>query len=698
MKVRTLILPKRLCWLPLLVLLAGCAHHATAPNRDYHDILDRVSKEYGIHDISYLITQNGRVAAEQFSSSLLDFSPATNSAIAAIFCNPLKLDVLVKDSILPGDSALKKYFHSIDNKGIQVKDLVVVPADNYEPQRFCADSVYWMTDRLVQAVAKKDQYANAFMGALDQATAHLQGHQSLLESLAQVSRLFDEKYIEYFYKADSLVANLFPTWYTENKTFFYGWKILKIQHSTILWNCFVDQERTLLLMKFMDKKVFAAIQYTAKPVPDPYSYHRDDLLQSPIALALIKPLLVPQAQQLDIDYTAAWSTIAENRKVIDNSAYRLLYNKELIARARYDEAVGDSANARKLYAGYEMLTGGSSLAAYLNEVPIAETGYISDRLNTTAAFSIDKDGNYQVFAGGQVLPVTDQYNAPYNADHVQLYFSQDDHVKAGQDPLQVFHFNYRYNKIAGMQDDRHADSWIKASNIRFAYGDPDDTSYVLEIAIPWYEMPGKKKFNQRPVRLNVLLGDCDYEENKRESILSWATKPGERWDDPATYGVLSFAAHPAAVRKGYASRLVSHPPVIDGQIDDVWDQVTYSGIEWPYQDRVSAYDHAGKFKSLYDESYVYFLFYVGDNCKNKTGVITKDKCWIEEAATNQLIWKMPADTTRYAPSYSMEAKIYLKAGKYKLRYYSDKGHSTEGWYAAPPQHDVYGGIIYPLKK
>jgi len=692
----------------LLLLLAslsiiwqtGCTSNTSVNQVDFKDILEQISQEFNIQDISYLVSKNGEVSASKYTNVTgVNFSLAKAIEIIKVFSNPIKLDLLIKDSMIPGDSSLSKYFPAINNKGLNLKDLVIVPADNWEPQRFCADSVQFMTDIIANSKAKtkKGSITNELIAALEKSNDQLKDNKALLEKLFFISDFFDRNYMEYASMQDSLVTNLFPTWYTENKSFFYGWKILRIQKNTILWNCFFDGERTLLLLKFMDKDVFTAISYKSKNIPDPTSYNRDDLLQSPIALALIRSVLLPEGKQINIDYRSQWNDIKDKINLIGDNAYRFIYTKDLIAHARYYESLKDVKNAQKLYLGYAALTQDSLLLKYVNEMPIAETGYISDNLNSTAAFSIEKEGYYQIFSGGQVLQVSDYNTAPYNSDNIQLFISQYNNVNPSRAQFQVFHFNYRFNKIAGKQDDRHADNWLKGSNIKFTYSDPDDTSYVLEVAIPWKEIHGKEKHNTHPLRLNIFIGDSDYEENKRESIYSWATKPGEGWDDPSTYGVLSFTGEHRSLRKIYASKPIAEKIIIDGQIDDIWNKVDYSMIELPIYDKVSAYDNISKFKSLYDNEYLYFLFYVGDNCKNKTGIITKDKCWIEDASTNQLIWKLPADTTGYMPSYSIETKVYLKAGKYKLRYYSDKGHSFEGWYGTPPYHDIYGGTIYAIK-
>jgi len=691
----------------LLLCQMGCKPKAATNEIDFEKVLKQICEEFKVnHDVSYLVLQNGREKAYKYEdNSANDASFNNDQEVEKTFLNPILLDISIRDSLIAGDSSLNKYFPAINNKEIKVKDLVIAPADNFEPERFCTDSVYYMTDSVIKMISKSN---TAYIDSLTQKVCKSSLEKkttvkSVFRKLAAISNFFDQSFIEYAPMRDSLIENIFPTWYTENKMLFYGWEILKFQKNTILWNCFTNSENTMLLMKFMDQDVFAAFCYkNAEAVPTPYSHNHNDILQSPIALALIKSLLIPKDERVDIDYEAPWDSINAKLNLIGcSSPFKSIYIKDLLAHQRYYNAIGDTINSHKLYNGYRIITGDSLLVSYINKPPIAETGYISDNLNMSAAFSIKTNGFYQIYAGGQVFKTSDYITAPYQYDNVQIYFSEDNNGETEANQLQMFQFNYKFDKIAGLEDDNiYAAKWLEKSGIKFSFSDPDDTSYLLEVAIPWKEIKGRQEFKEQPLLLNILLSDSDYEENKRESVLSWATKPGEQWYDPSTFGCLFFKHRRKrfsydATR--YTYKIASGKIIVDGQVDRIWDKVDYAAIEQLYYNQVSSYDHKGKFKSLYDKNYLYFLFNIGDNSKNKTGIITKDKCWIENASTGELIWKLPADTTSCFPSYSIAQKIYLKAGNYYLRYLSDGGYSFEKWIGKQPRNDIYGCSIYKVE-
>jgi len=660
----------------------SCKQTLTENEIDFQDVFDNTFREFNIQHASFIVTRQGSVEASQYEPDDQVGFISQAQPIIHRFTDPITLDYLIKDSAISGDSSLDKYFPADKKWSPKVRDLVIVPADNWDPTRFRPDSVFLMTNAMLDSASKwnRKRTLNKPFNALPEQEP-VKNIRSFFEQLAAVSDFFDKNYPVYAPMHDSLVENVFPTWYTENKTLFFGWKVLKYQKNTILWNCFINKDEVLMVMKFMDKNIFTAFTYRSTNVPGPYSYNRDDLLQSPIALALIRQVLLPREYRYNLDYKSDWAALSKKINATDNTPYRSIYCKDLVAHARYYEATGDITTAQKLYAGYGAIIHDTLLAKYVNQTPVVEIGNISDNLNTSALFTIEKAGYYQLFAGGQALQNSDYKGAPYQSDNVQIILTPKGNKHPSPATIKVFEFNYRFNKIAGMPDGRHGEYWLTDSKARFAFSDPTDTSYILEVAIPWNEIDDKQKAVQ--LLLSILVNDSDYEENKRETALAWVLPPGKDWLDVPYFGQLP--AKPSG-----------NKITIDGTIETAWNNTPYLPIAIPLWGKVSAYDNSAKFKSLYDSDNLYFLFDINDNCKNRTGIITKDKCWIENTTTNELVWKLPADTSAYSPSCSVDKKIYLKAGTYNLRYNSDKGHSFEGWYGKPPYNDIYGGFIYKI--
>jgi hypothetical protein len=121
--------------------------------------------------------------------------------------------------------------------------------------------------------------------------------------------------------------------------------------------------------------IFIEVSYKSLNIPGTFDYNKNDLLQSPIALALLKSYLLSPVQ-LHVDFKAPCQSIVLKVKDVDNTPYRLILTKDLIAHARYYRRIKNEKDANKLYNTFIQLTHDSTLEKYLDEAVIAETGYI----------------------------------------------------------------------------------------------------------------------------------------------------------------------------------------------------------------------------------------------------------------------------------------------------------------------------------
>lgn len=605
---------------------------------------------YHISDMSYLIAVNNQLAATHYATSL----PPDTALYAYIyqqFSLPAELNRLMTNHQIKADSTLYSLFPAIQSHQLKIKDLVCVPASQDEFKLF--------TENNIQQMIRTILHSSPVSGTSDV--------EALFNHLYQLDKTFDTEGNIYLPPNDG-IPQVFPGWYTRNLLSFFGWRIFKYEKQTILWQCFVNSKTTVLLLKFMDQHIFIATTYPTGKLPSPFDNNTNDLLRSPIALSVMQQLLRPNP---------------------------LFHLKDLLNHAAFAERNGDSTQAKTYYTNYRTATGDSILSRYANQPAIAATGYIPDNINVFIPFQLDSTTHLQVIGGGQVMATDDYNNAPYQYDNIQ-FFIHSCAGKPGGDKkdTRVYHFNYRFNKIGGVRDDRLPDSWMKQTRIRYGWDDPTDTTYVLEAAIPWEELPGAQLPPSGLLCANIFIGDSDWNENQRESILSWATKPGQNWEDPATFGTLSFRKPGNGIYSPYTTQ----PPLVDGKPDTVWQNAAFSAINQPYSNQVSSRDISARFKTLHDHHYLYLLVEVTDNCKNKTGFITKDKCWIEDASTRELVWKLNADSAGPTPWFIREQRISLPAGQYILRYLSDKGYSNEGWYGKPPVNNIYGAALYSISK
>jgi len=655
-----------------IIFIAGCRDATPLASRQsLAASLLHCKEEFRVGGLSYLIAEKGRISGEYFDAGAEDREMASSQGILAHFIAPLILDRMIRDSSVHEQDSASQW--------LKARDLNFVPSDYYERDTGRADQ---MTGRILRIIDKHPHSENysvegGFRGKCELRPG--EGIKGLFQNLRRISDYFDRCYPEYTAPGDG-IYNVFPGWYTRGLRVFFGWNILKFQGQTVLWNCFAEGASTILLIKFMEKRVFIALGYATGCLLSPPDLNRNDLLQSPFAVTLLKELYL---QNPEIDYTQPGDSLYTELAQKQGSSYNFIYLHDLLAHARLYRMTGMEGQANALYKVQGRLMKDSLLVRYENKPVLAEIGYVPDNFNAIVPFTLKTSSAIQIFAGGQVRVPHDYRDNTYIYDNVQLFLNDHAGEKANSWlHTHLFQFNYGSKKLENPEE-------------LCAFGDPSDSSYIVEARIAWKTLNSVRHAAGRNLLANVLVSDCDLYENWRESMLSWAVAPGENYADEKKYGTLALAGRPgpASAKKLYAIQTGS-PPLIDGKTEKEWDRAPWSSIALPYQYTVSTLDNSGRFKALFDNQYLYFLFEITDNCKNRLGIVTTDKCWIEDAGNGLVVWKMNGDTTEYFPSFDDRKRLFLPAGKYFLKYASDKGHSYEHWYGRPPANGIYGASVY----
>ena len=651
----------------LFILLLTACDRSGQSRRDnsLQAALLHCATEYSIRGLSFRLVHEGRLWSEYHAADAGNRLYGPSSEIRNNFILPLLLDALIKDTVLCAKDTIAP--------GVTISDLVATPADRYQ---VCPEDRRYA--RLAFArMGRPDSTARAATFVKNK--LRLSGGDDvndIFDDLGNISAYLDENFPEFGVTDDS-IPDLFPGGYTAGVSRFYGWRILKFQGNTILWNCFQEGENTLLVIKSMEKKVLFTASYHTGDITSPFDHHRQDLLQCPLGLALVEALYIPAIA--GVDYSQKGTTLAPVLGSLPAN-WQFLVCKDLWAHADLFDRHGDSEQAGVLRQILLGLTGDSLLLRYMNVNALAVIEYVSNNLQAAVPFQIYRDTTLQLFAGGQSQFRRDYKENDYQYDNIQLFID-------GGRQIHLFQFNY------GCSLPRR--SPVDA----FRFGDLTDSSYILEAKISRKLLADGRSPFQRQYRTNVLLGDCDLHEDFRESVLSWAVRQNESFSDAAKYGRIILTNHTGSTDSNLLYALPGRPaPVIDGKVDKSWDRAPWSPIVRLYMGvPVAPYDLSGRFKALYDDSSLYVLFEITDDCRNKLGFVAPDKCWIEDAATGRIIWKMDADTTQGQGTFSLDRTIRLRRGNYLLKYMSDKDNSYEHWFGKPPRNGVYGALLY-LKK
>jgi len=74
-----------------------------------------------------------------------------------------------------------------------------------------------------------------------------------------------------------------------------------------------------------------------------------------------------------------------------------------------------------------------------------------------------------------------------------------------------------------------------------------------------------------------------------------------------------------------------------------------------------------------------------------------DYGWIVNADSGEIIWQMTAANSEYAGGDTRNVKatetLWLEPGRYELHYRSNSRHSYGDWIGAPPERELFWGIV-----
>ena len=668
----------------LFALLASCTNDN---KKETINIIENAIKkdfmELSITDFSYIITTDSKILKTHFQS-LEDERFLNSSAIIENFTAPLALKQLIDYSLIDKDTLLAKYIPTFKDRSLTVSNLLTIHANQ---TKFNYLESGYITNHIVKLLKIKHIESSTKYLDINIKEEKNLNDKDVLTALAKISLYFDSKNITGHLPVDSLIPNLYPNWYTRNIVYFAGWKVLNIDGHIIFWNFFTQGHKSLLLIKAINEGISIAITYPSKNIPSPYDDNKSDLLQSPLATTFLKSLLV------SVGAANNEKEIEKQLSCVKSSKLNFLFMHDLIARARANELAGRSAKADSLYHLYEKNFPNAIPVKYLKQPVLVEFDYVSDNFDGKRYFELKEDTKVRLFGSGQFSKDIEFENHLNIKDCIELYLDTYNRKSQLLDISKneyLYRFNYGYNKISG--------NYLSNKNIDFAYGDPNDSVYILEVKMPWQTLSDRKPKIGETLGFNTFVIDNDNNEKWWwKSLLSWSTR--EWWNasnNPSKWGnlILTGDSKHDKPKIAYCTK-TSHAIKIDGQIDPIWNKTNYVSIDTIGGRISSKRDNSGSFKTMWDNQSIYFLFYIVDNIKNTAGIVKSDKGWIENSTTAEVVYEMtgPSNTT-FFPSFSTDKTFTLKAGKYFLRYTSDGGHSVEKWYGKSPQNYMYGAVLY----
>lgn len=666
----------------LTILITSCNNRKTAPSdQKIKEAIIETCAEFNISDYSYIITDQKNILEKKWAYSA---NLAQGKEIIRNFSSGLLLKQLIDNKIIDENETLQAYTSFVTDSLLKVKDLYKVPeslsildSSTLEDHKSYIEYIYHKkTGRTLSEFEGKE---------LKISNTEKWNSSTLLKAMTKISFYTNQKKITGYLPMGDSIPDLYPTWYTRNIRYFAGWHVFKINRHTIFWNFFSDKKQSFLFIKCIETGRFVGISTPINRIPNPSDFQHDDLLQSPLATAILMAMFLPENTPA-INYKEKEIQIYRSLEKQRFSTCFPLYVKALSSRIIYYRRLKNYSQANKLCHVYNKLYPYALPKAYLEKPAIAEINYVSDRTDASRIFSLKKDTRIKILASGQYKLDLDPRNAD-KADNIEVMFSYTNKQKE----IKEFLYRFIYGNKQVFCDN------CPENLITFDIKDSNDSAYCLKAKIPWKVFGIRNPRKQNNIKFNICLHDYDLNSLLYESTLFWSAECMDNKQMEKKDGRLILSDN---LLIGNDSITYSPRIFKPSRIGELWGRAHPQAIIKCTKGIItSKRDNSASFKTAWDKEFLYIQVKVVDNIKSKSGILYTDMCWIENAVSGELLWKQSNNTSvLLSPLFICNQEILLKAGTYKLRYQSDPTHSFENWLSSTPSIDNYGIRIYKNEK
>jgi hypothetical protein len=240
-------------------------------------------------------------------------------------------------------------------------------------------------------------------------------------------------------------------------------------------------------------------------------------------------------------------------------------------------------------------------------------------------FTVTKDTvvNINAYGEGMDYSINKEVIRSYDNDCVEVFFDLKNDKAPSFDATgddRQYRIVWKLLRIDGIN--------FNSKDVMLAESDPDDKSYVMEIAFPWKTLGYAVPAVNEKIGFDVAIDDNDKET--RKGMLAWNSTVDDAWKNTSIYGTLSLSASKSGAAEHHAlSLLATTPLAIDGVAESAWDDVPkyqFTRIMTGYVNDKD--DLSGYYRSMWDKDNFYLLVNVHDNVKNYAQAMF-DYGWIE---------------------------------------------------------------------
>lgn len=343
---------------------------------------------------------------------------------------------------------------------------------------------------------------------------------------------------------------------------------------------------------------------------------------------------------------------------------------------------------------------------FCNDTPIAYLTGVTPYKEKELSFDVIADSKIKIYATGEIAPDFMDVNTDclYKSDEIELYFDISN-IRSDILLNQEGRCSYYFNWLDGKVKDNHLFFYKQGCEYSGWY-DTAQRNYIVEIKVPWKNFNILELKGDTTLLFDVIAGDNDDSFNQKGKK-SWHNDKNEYKKNNFNYGVLFISqTNSDKVNPDTLFPLFGHP-VIDYRIDPIWNSISFQYLTHSIFGFIPDEDFSAAFKTIWDKDALYFLIKVHDPGKKnlKSSNIRKlhtlcDYGWLEDEKGNK-VWEMHLSDCEYSgggkKNVKLSSDIYLKKGKYKLKYFSDESHAWNNWDDSPPQVPFYGIVIFDNK-
>jgi hypothetical protein len=338
---------------------------------------------------------------------------------------------------------------------------------------------------------------------------------------------------------------------------------------------------------------------------------------------------------------------------------------------------------------------------YKDIKPLAQLINMPNYADLSTAFEVIKNEKAHIYAVGEMINSLANVKRKYflaNED-IEFYFNlkndKSDFCNKKRDNQQ-----YIFTIVEGYTGGINS---IKKGLTFKTSIDSVNNKYWAEIKIPWKNLGCIHPRNELEIGFDIALAHnyCGLFQDKK---IAWTNSKDIMLSTTKCYGTLVLKSQSTSeIKSGFIYSIYKDS-----------ETLSTNSLSTIKVDKVVAGEVNEKHnffsivKSSWDKSNLYFLIethegipyykqrYITPEKRNKLQTFA-DYGWIEDDKGNT-VWNMNVLHSKYAggsvKNQKIDTTIFLKAGKYILKYHTDESHSYNNWDDDPPKTPFYGIKVY----